>query len=267
MTIDEKACFDCRNGFCPEHGTNAVKVDLVRPVTWELASGRKLVFVKHHEENLGPLPEEYRSATRPVHPLDFEGTLDNRGPQVCAQCGATDTKMISTRHAGWLCLDVPSCVRRAGEEEAREINSWVDSLPSDIHGTGRCTCGGEGRCAWCQEICQRCQGDGLGNDAWLICDDCNGTGYADGLALSMEERAAKIAAIRAEEADYAALGYPETECARADLDYAAFCVGFASRGIAASVIAYQVRDIGGDIQKDILADTNTVDDNAPDSYK
>jgi len=80
-----------------------------------------------------------------------------------------------------------------------------------IHGTGRCTCGGEGRCAWCQEICERCFGDGTVALDGAPCEACNGTGYADGLELTMEERAAKIEAIRADEADYAALGYPETE--------------------------------------------------------
>lgn len=78
-----------------------------------------------------------------------------------------------------------------------------------LHPAGRCTCGGEGRCAWCDEICRSCLGDG--SFASLDCPYCNGTGYADGLALTPEERAAKIAAIRADEADYAALGYPETE--------------------------------------------------------
>lgn len=89
-----------------------------------------------------------------------------------------------------------------------------------IHGTGRCTCGGEGRCAWCQEICQRCLGEGESvfiEPSGHQCEACNGTGYADGLELTMEERGAKIAAIRADECDYAALGYPETGVTEIDL--------------------------------------------------
>lgn len=60
---------------------------------------------------------------------------------------------------------------------------------SALHPTGRCTCGGEGRCAWCQEICERCMGDCYE----YPCNACNSTGLKDGGV------------------DYEALGYPETE--------------------------------------------------------
>lgn len=80
-----------------------------------------------------------------------------------------------------------------------------------LHPTGRCTCGGEGRCAWCAEICQTCGGTAVADEPWHVCDACKGTGYADGLELTAGERAAKVEAIRANECDYAALGYPETE--------------------------------------------------------
>lgn len=63
--------------------------------------------------------------------------------------------------------------------------------------------------------------------------------------------------------DYEALGYPETGAATGDLDYAAYCVGFASRGIAASVIADELNAI----QKDIPSSTDIVDSSSSDSYK
>jgi hypothetical protein len=59
----------------------------------------------------------------------------------------------------------------------------------ELHPTGRCTCGGEGLCAWCQEICERCMGDCYE----YPCNACNSTGLKDGGV------------------DYEALGYPETE--------------------------------------------------------
>lgn len=129
---------------------------------------------------------------------------------------------------------------------------------TDIHGTGRCTCGGEGRCAWCQEICDRCQGDGW--DTLHLdtpCRHCNGTGYADGLKLTMDERAAKVAAIRADEPDYEALGYTETEIRVVDLSayyVVAGNIGMLAAGWAASVVIACESDA---IQKDIRSDTDS----------
>lgn len=91
------------------------------------------------------------------------------------------------------------------------FDSLRAAAESSLHPTGRCTCGGEGRCAWCQEICRECMGSCVGDEAWLVCEACNGTGYTDGVVLTTEERAAKVAAIRADVADYEALGYPETD--------------------------------------------------------
>lgn len=135
----------------------------------------------------------------------------------------------------------------------------------DIHGIGRCTCAGEGRCAWCQELCDRCWGDAMDPP----CFACNGTGYADGRSLSMEERAAKIEAIRGELVDYEALGYPETEITEAVCGVEELAVsvdlflGTLMGDTHERVEAYRARVI----QKDIRGDTNRVDDNASDSYK
>jgi hypothetical protein len=103
----------------------------------------------------------------------------------------------------------------------------------ELHPTGRCTCGGEGNCQWCQRVCPVCMGDCMDT----LCDACDSTGWA-----FLEPQAP----------DYEALGYPETEFGEADLDYAAYVVGFASRGIAASVIAYQLHAS----EKDIRASTD-----------
>jgi hypothetical protein len=127
--IDSKACYDCRNGFCSEHGTRRT------------FAGRKLTFAPEP-----PGGNEYLS----MQPA-------------CARCGGLQN-VVLLRH-GWAC----------------DFCLGGDTLP-----------------------------------------------------------------------DYEALGYPETGAALGDLDYAAYCVGFASRGIAASVMADELNAI----QKDIRSDTD-----------
>jgi hypothetical protein len=68
----------------------------------------------------------------------------------------------------------------------------------ELHPTGRCTCGGEGRCEWCHRICEVCMGDCYETS----CGACGSAGYRP-------------------EPDYEALGYPETEAYETELESAA----------------------------------------------
>lgn len=141
---------------------------------------------------------------------------------------------------------------RMWESEPMPMGTF-DSLraaaESSLHPTGRCTCGGEGRCAWCDEICPTCLGSCVGDEPWLVCEFCGGTGYADGMYLTAEQRAAKVADIRADVADYEALGYLETETGEVfELDHAAWLVRFVSDGIQQSARPLRA------IQKDIRSD-------------
>lgn len=73
-----------------------------------------------------------------------------------------------------------------------------ESRQDELHPTGRCTCGGEGRCEWCHRACEACQGDCYETP----CEVCGSTGYRP-------------------EADYEALGYQETEAYETELESAA----------------------------------------------
>lgn len=83
---------------------------------WTFPGGRTLTFVKHHEENLGPMPEEYRSATKPVDPFDL-GPLTEEEQRLLSRC-------MRCHGTGWACA--------------------MCSSPADA--TGLClTCEGAGR--------------------------------------------------------------------------------------------------------------------------
>lgn len=154
---------------------------------------------------------------------------------MCAVCGATqaDAALVGRPEAGWVCADSVPCIERSNHR------AWVPARPWELsddplHPTGRCTCGGEGRCEWCQKICQTCGGDGVGEEAWLACGDCLGTGWrpdGDRRALELQLldicengqhsfswrmglepcRYCGLPTGGEDPEDYEALGYPETE--------------------------------------------------------
>jgi len=190
----------------------------------------------------------------PDHPLAQQFPLDNRGPKVCGVCGENESALLSYG-VSWLCTDALACDRRFAQKMMKALRKedpsfgMASSLPPDpLHPTGRCTCGGEGRCAWCQEVCACCGGIGVSDEPWYSCEECNGTGYADGLELPAEGRAAKIEAIRAGDVDYEALGYPETKIEETDLNnpfWLAAHVGNLSGEWAASMVRIFEKDIPG----------------------
>lgn len=58
--------------------------------------------------------------------------------------------------------------------EVRRQREVIRGLCDELHPLGRCTCGGEGRCDWCQRACPAC-----GTPAIEHGDACSGLGVPD----------------------------------------------------------------------------------------
>lgn len=126
-----------------------------------------------------------------------------------------------------------------------------------LHPTGRCTCGGEGRCAWCSRPCPACGVPTIEHGDTCIsmqraCSRCGGLqnvlllhyGWVCDFCLGGDRMP-----------DYEALGYPETACGNSRLDEIAWLAGFFQRAVEAIT------------EKDIPSSTDIVDSSSSDSYK
>ncbi|RPJ39921.1 MAG: hypothetical protein EHM35_00965 [Planctomycetaceae bacterium] len=123
--------------------------------------------------------------------------------RACEACKTTEHELRQIPATGvWVCKDVRACVDRIPGPEGIEWRRPADEL----HPTGRCTCGGEGNCQWCQRVCPVCLGDCMDTH----CDACDSTGWA-----FLEPQAP----------DYEALGYQETEITEAVCGFEELAMG------------------------------------------
>src|SRR5512139_403655 len=185
---------------------------------------------------------------------------------VCTVCGAT-TDLVGRPEAGWVCAISGPCLQRSARAIMGELRAEDPTfgMPSDIHPTGRCTCGGEGRCAWCSRPCPACGVPTIehGDTCISMQRACSRCGGLENVLLLVHGWVCDFCLGGDRMPEYEALGYPETGFGECDLDHAAYLIGFASRGIA--VVSIQ-RELDA-IQKDIRSSSDIVDSSAKDSYK
>jgi hypothetical protein len=146
---------------------------------------------------LGPVPPDGRPLSG-GHPLDHEGPFSNT-PSARLNRAAVEAGMRSLDQF-LRAARLSAGARFIADPASFSGPNWLLTTPFAIpHYTGRCSCGGEGSCEWCLQICPVCLGDCYETP----CGACDDTGWRPDGSYPHP--------------DYEALGYPETEVFETDL--------------------------------------------------